>query len=291
MAHAHRWIGAALLVGAASIAAGASSPLTGQEPARDLERMARDADGTVRLVFPAADNVCGTGDGILIRELDGSTMFVSGRMTVSDWRRWRAGDAPCDTGDVQLRMTRDGSGWRGVRIAVGQAPDESAARDLGYVTGQTAADFLLTEARRAESRAGRDLIMAAALARDAEIWPTLLDMARDRSLTNRTRQAALHWLGRRAAREAVAGLGGIVRDRTEDDEIREAAVFALSQLPDDQAIPLLIEVVRTMDEPRVVNRALFWLAEFDDPRAVGLFEEILTPPAPRRPDGGNGVRR
>jgi len=270
-----RWIGVALaLAGAVSIVAGAT-PLAGQ----DLEAAARSAEGSVQLAYPAADNVCGAGDGVLIQEPDGSTMFISGRATTREWRRWREGRLPCETGDVTVRMRRDGDGWTDVRLAVGEPASTAAgARDLGYVTGQAAADFLLAAARTSDRRSSHDLVLAAAIAGDAEIWPELLDMARDRSLNTRTRQAALHWLGRRAARQAVAGLGGIIRDRTEDDEIRETAVFALSQLPDDQAIPLLIEVVRTMDEPRVVNRALFWLAEFDDPRAVGLFEEILSGP-------------
>ncbi|HUE77806.1 MAG TPA: HEAT repeat domain-containing protein, partial [Gemmatimonadota bacterium] len=63
---------------------------------------------------------------------------------------------------------------------------------------------------------------------------------------------------------------------TEDDEIRDAAVFGLSQLPRDQAVELLIDVVRTVPDARVRSRALFWLAEFDDPRAIALFEEILS---------------
>lgn len=175
----------------------------------------------------------------------------------------------------------DGEGWARARLSVGDGaadvspPGSERARDLGYYTGQEAADFLLRAARRSERRAARDLLLAAVLAGDAEVWPELLAMARDRALPSEVRESAVHWLGRRAAREAVAELGGIVRDRTESDRIREAAVFAISQLPDDQAIPLLIEVVRTIEDPRVVKRALFWLADFDDPRAVGLFEEIL----------------
>lgn len=267
-ARAYRWIGVALAL------AGAVAAASGQE----LERAARDADGPVRLAYPAASNVCGAGDGILIREPDGSTMFVSGRFSRGQWRAWREGEAPCTAGDVVVRLEPGADGWSDVRISVGAPDDSSGIRDLGYVTGQAAADFLLDAARTADSRATRDLILAAALAGEAEIWPELLAMARDRSLASRTRETAIHWLGRRAARHAVEGLGGIVRDRTEDDEIREAAVFALSQLPDDRAVPLLIEVVRTLDDPRVVNRALFWLADSEDPRAVALFEEILSGP-------------
>ena len=285
---AFRWISAALALAGAVAAA----------DAQDLRRAARAADGPIRLAYPAAPNVCGTGDGILIREPDGSTMFIAGHISTSDWHRWRDGDPPCEIGDVMVRMRPDGDGWGDVQIAVGahafaaQGPEtaepgtadaeraRNAPRDLGVYTGQEAADFLLAAARVADRRDARRLILAAAIAADAEIWPELLEMARDRTLASRVRESAIHWLGRRAAREAVDELGGIVRDRTETDRIREAAVFALSQLPEDQAIPILIDLVRTYDDPRVVNRALFWLADFDDPRAVAVFEEILGGPGP-----------
>lgn len=280
-----RWIGAALAI------AGAASA----SDAQTLTRDARDATGPIVLAYPAAPNVCGTGDGILIRDLDGSTMFVSGHLSHTGGRSWRDGEPPCRTGDVRVWMRRSGTGWADVGIAVGGTArrpgtgpgqagvtpsgaerSDGPATELGSFTGQEAADFLLDAARRSDGKAARQLILAASIAADAEVWPELLAMARDRSLPSRLRESAIHWVGRRAAAEAVEGLGGIVRDPTEEDRVRQAAVFAISQLPDDQAIPMLIDVVRTMDDARVVSRALFWLAEFDDPRAVGLFEEILT---------------
>ncbi len=248
-----RWIGVALALAGAAAAARAQ--------AQELPR----ADGTVRLAYPAAAHVCGTGDGILIREPDGSTMFVSGHLSTRDWKEWRAGDPPCRTGR-----------WGDVRVTVGgPAEPGPGVRDLGFFAGQDAADLLLDAARTSGDRGARDLLLAAAIAGDAVIWPELLELARDRSLASRVRESALHWLGRQAAREAVDALGGIVRDRTEEDRIREAAVFALSQLPGDQGVPLLIDVVRTSDDARVVSRALFWLADSEDPRALALFEKIL----------------
>lgn len=62
-------------------------------------------------------------------------------------------------------------------------------------------------------------------------------------------------------------------DATRED--REQAVFALSQLRTDEAIPALIDVARMHRDPLVRRRALFWLGQKDDGRAVDLFEEIL----------------
>jgi HEAT repeat protein len=52
-------------------------------------------------------------------------------------------------------------------------------------------------------------------------------------------------------------------------------VFALSQLPKDEGVPLLIKVARTNSNPAVRKQAMFWLAQSKDPRAVEFFAEIL----------------
>jgi hypothetical protein len=270
---APRWIGVALAF------AGAGTAIPGPSAGQDVARLVRDTDeARIRLAFPARPGVCGTGDGILIREADGSTLYL-GRRSVSHRTDWREGDPPCEVGNVAVDLERDGAAWSDVDVGVvpvNAAPVAGPGhRDLGIVGGQAAVDFLLAEGARADPRIARELLFGAALADDAVAWPGLLDIARDRSLPDRTRRSALRWLGREAAAEAVRGVGGIIGDRTESDEIREAAVFALSRLPDDRAVPLLIDVARTSDDARVRGQAFFWLAGFDDPRVTALFEEIL----------------
>lgn len=244
-----------------------------------------------RLIFPARPDVCGTGKGIVIRHAGGSMSYVSARRrwTGGD-RHWREGDPPCETGVVIMEVS---AGGVAPKLSVVSRERASALYDpesgtATWLTGQEAADRLLDDARQAapEGRASR-LVLAAMLAEDAVVWPALLELARDRSLDDRVRKSALHWLGRRAGDRATAALGGIVRDRTEADGIRDAAVFGLSRLPAERAVPALIEVVRTIDDPRVRSRSLFWLSEFDDPRVLALFEEILTAPEPS-PGSGSG---
>ncbi|HEY7574423.1 MAG TPA: Gfo/Idh/MocA family oxidoreductase [Thermoanaerobaculia bacterium] len=60
-----------------------------------------------------------------------------------------------------------------------------------------------------------------------------------------------------------------------DLEIREAAVFALSEIDGDAGIQALIRIARGDGDPRIREEALFWLADSGDPRALALFEEIL----------------
>ncbi|HUU45237.1 MAG TPA: HEAT repeat domain-containing protein, partial [Acidobacteriota bacterium] len=60
-----------------------------------------------------------------------------------------------------------------------------------------------------------------------------------------------------------------------DTDVKEHAVFALSQLPRDEGVPLLINVARTNRNPEVREQAIFWLGQSGDERALDFFEEIL----------------
>jgi HEAT repeat protein len=46
-------------------------------------------------------------------------------------------------------------------------------------------------------------------------------------------------------------------------------------MPKDEGIPLLIEVARTNRNPEVRRKAVFWLGQSRDPRALDFIEEIL----------------
>jgi hypothetical protein len=88
------------------------------------------------------------------------------------------------------------------------------------------------------------------------------------------RKRAIFWLGQRAGERATADLKEATDDP--DDEVREAAVFAISQLPRDRAIPELIELAKTHKSKVVREQAMFWLGESGDPRALDFIEEVLT---------------
>ena len=63
-----------------------------------------------------------------------------------------------------------------------------------------------------------------------------------------------------------------------DVTVKESAVFALSQSPHDEGVPALIRIARSHDSPWVRKKALFWLGQTNDPRAIALFEELLSRP-------------
>ncbi len=269
--------------GALVLCAGAiaTAPLAAPVAAQRLgDALRRTPAPLVQFSFPARPNVCGAGAAILIREPDGGVTFVNhdgkGR------GGWRDGEPPCETGDVVIRVERDRDrGIVSAAVRVGSRADAAAdpvsglAVDLGAFQGQEAADALLELAASAPRRSAGQLIFAAGLADAATTWPALLRLARDRTLASGTRRDALFWLARQVEEHVADAIGGIARDRTEADEVRAAAVFALSQLPEEQAVPRLLDLGRSSTDPLVRGKALFWLAQFDDPRVTDAFEEIL----------------
>ncbi len=105
------------------------------------------------------------------------------------------------------------------------------------------------------------------------IWPQLLSLAKDDSAPHAVRKQAVFWLGQAAGEAATKDLATLAD--SSDRDVQKAAVFALSQLHDGAGVPDLIRIARTHPDPAVRRRAMFWLGQSHDPRALSLFEEIL----------------
>ncbi len=252
-------------------------PAAAQEPRGGegkglAERVEAVRDGRVGFDFAAREGVCGcrncrfgAGCGPCIDE-----RHLSGE---GEWR------GACASGPVLVSITlRDGR-VASLRSYVGGSWVSGALVDLGSVDPIAAADYLLSLAERpgtAAVEAAEDALFPATLAAGATAWPRLLAIARDRGLDEEVRESAVFWVGQAAGDAAVAELEAFVGEEPNDLEVREQAVFALSELPAAQAIPALMRVARTNPHPELRRAALFWLAESDDPRALELFEEILT---------------
>ena len=203
-------------------------------------------------------------------------------------RRWQLGrlrrgwQDRCTEGEAQLRMAvRQGE----IRDLDVEPSDDSAdaEADLGLRTADEAAAFLIELAKTSpRSRVAEDAIMPAMIARDVGVWPALAEMARDHRLDEDVREQAVFWLGQEVA---DAGSEEPDYESVEDDpeaEVREAAVFALSQRSDVESVPILIELARTSRHSKVRRSAVFWLSQTDDDRVVDFFEEILRGSEPVR---------
>ena len=60
-----------------------------------------------------------------------------------------------------------------------------------------------------------------------------------------------------------------------DTEVKKKAVFALSQLDNDEGVPLLIDQAKRNPNPVVRKEAIFWLGQSEDRRAVEFITSIL----------------
>lgn len=226
------------------------------------DRVAAVRDGQVRMSYEAKPGVCGDGRNI------------STHRKTADWESW------CEPGPVRVAIdlrrgeivdidTYVGGRWR----------RRSAVTDLGMVPPADAAEYLLSLARTLDDGdVGEDAVFPATIAANVVVWPDLLDLARDRSRPRDVRKSAVFWLSQEAGDAAAAGLEEIVYEQAGDREVRESAIFALSQFDDNAGVPILIRIVRTHPDPALKRKAIFWLGQSDDPRAIKLFEELLTKP-------------
>ena len=241
-----------------------------------LERRIIDAarDGSpssVQFSFAARSGVCGDGSLYLKDGLGGDERRYDG----GNFNGWRRGDeeTACEPGPVRLVATIGGDRIIGLRTFVGgeQTRRNGDRRDLGRVSVAEAVALFAHLAEAESGRASADAILPIVLADSIDPWPTLLRFARNDRLGRNVRSAADFWLARGAG--YVLGVNG--RDRSDDDDVRAQAVFALSQQPRESAVPRLIEIVQHSSRPAVRAQALFWLGQSGDPRAVDLFADIL----------------
>ena len=234
-------------------------PLASQSLA---ERVANAGDGAVVFTFAARPEVCG----------DGHRMT---RIGTSYWTQFGGERGPCVHGPVQVRLTTDAGRVRVVESWVG-APRAREGRDLGAVSASEAAGYLLGVAASTGSSPGARAVTAAVFADSAVVWPSLVVLARERAAAHRSaRREAMFWLSRFAGAAIAGHPATLGDDDTGADEVKLHAVFVMSQLRNGDGIDRLLELARSRAELGVRQRALFWIGQSGDPRAVTLFESLL----------------
>jgi hypothetical protein len=255
---------------ATTVALGACAlPLGAQQSL--AARIAAVGTGSVQFEFPSRDGVCGDGRSyIRINESMSGSFNSSTRM------------APCEPGPVRIVLGVTDGRVTSLREYAGPIPAPvSGVTELGEVTAAEGSSYLLS---LAESRSGERVveraIFPAMLGRDVVAWPTLLRIAKSDRAGRRHGNDVMFWLGQYAA----AKLSGTddpfdaknSRDESDDEDVKQHAVFALSQLRNGEGIDPLIQIARTNKDPGVRAKAVFWLGQSGDPRALELFEQVLT---------------
>ncbi len=88
-----------------------------------------------------------------------------------------------------------------------------------------------------------------------------------------TRVAALQALMMMDSDKALPLLKRILADEDGDPELKRHALMVLTQVDDDAAEEILLEVVRTETDPEMVVQALFWLSRMGSDAAYGAVVE------------------
>ena len=234
------------------------------------QRVRAAGTGFVELHYTARPGVCG----------DGRRYFSIGRN--SHFGEWSSRDSDmrnCQPGPARVRMRVEDGSVTSLRVAVGPAVShEERATDLGRVASAEAASFFLALADSSSGRVGHGAITAAVLADSVSVWQRLLAIAADTlKVARSTRRDAMFWVGRFAAAKVLGHGEDITEiDGPDDrDDTRGDAVFALSQMRGRQGIDPLFEIARSHRDPTVRGKAIFWVSQSNDPRAVGVLREIL----------------
>lgn len=246
-------------------AIGSATPLHAQQLA---ERVAAIGDGMANFHFTGRPGVCG----------DGQRFMRIGRHSYMGSYTNEARPEQCVPGPVQVRVTVRNGNVERVETWAGSLHRRDG-QELGGVPAPDAARYLMSIASRGSSYASAKAILPAVLADSATVWPTLLTIASDKEgRSSATRQDAMFWLSRYAA-GATAGHANSPIDEDDDadgeEDLKGHAVFVMSQLPHSEGIPGLLEIARTNKDAHVRGKALFWLGQSGDPRALRLFESIL----------------
>ena len=252
-----------------------------QQPGLE-RRVAAVRDGTVRFSFAARPGVYGNGRNIISWDC-GNGRCRNQQVNGGYYSDWDDDDrmSACDSGPVRVALLKSAGAVTDLKTYVGgewRIPAGAGVTDLGTVSAREAAAYLLALAKRDSGRAAERAILPATLADSATIWPDLLRIARDADISRKVRRSAVFWLGQAAGDAATRGLTDLIDEGGVDREVKETAVFALSQRPREEGVPALIRIARGNADPELRRKAIFWLGQSDDPRALALFEELLTRP-------------
>ncbi len=234
-------------------------------------RVAAVRTGAVQFEFAARDGVCGDGRSYI--RAGGSMIGAS---------NFSANSANCQPGPVRVLLQLSEARITSLREFAGPVPPpKSGVTELGEVSPAEGARYLLALAESDDGRVANRAVFPAVLGRDVVAWPALLRIARaERGGGRRGKHDVTFWLAQYAAAKLAGSDNPFAanddRDPGGEETLKEHAVFALSQLRNGEGIEPLIQVARTNRNAAVRAKAMFWLGESGDRRALDLFEQVLT---------------
>jgi hypothetical protein len=239
-------------------------------------RVAAAPDGTVGFAYPARASVCGDGRSFIVEHFGPGQQAVYTAEGTNFTSTFNGNFLDrCVPGPVRILLTVRSGKVIDLQPYVGGSA-RAVRTDLGTVTAQEAADFLIDTGRRRPELANY-AFMAASLGEGARISLALLEHARDLSTDADMRESAVKWIGRTAEREATVarvlpGLRAITQNRNEQVDVRERAVRAIGEFSRGDAE--LRSMYAALDAPTLRERALRVFAEVGGPANSEFVERV-----------------
>jgi hypothetical protein len=228
------------------------------------------SDGLVEVVYPSRPSACGDGQSFIGNILGRHRMFVddggySGRS------RWET--QPCVRGPGRALVTVIAGEVTRIRTFVGPAPASRTDVRTITATAPEAASWLGDLVERGPSRVASQAVLPLVIAAGPEPWPLLIKVARSGNRPREVSRSALQWLSSGVTEHL--GLDSDDSRESDEDQMREQAVFVLSQRPKSESVPELIDLAKNGRHPAARKAAIFWLSQSGDSRVVDVYAELL----------------
>jgi hypothetical protein len=146
---------------------------------------------------------------------------------------------------------------------------------LGSTRGQRGFEIVSRVAREdASDKIREHAVFALSENKDPRAQEAIVSVAHN-DKSPHVRGQALFWLAQRAEKKIAESAINDAIANDPETEVKKKAVFALTQMPSGEGVPLLIQVVKNNRNPEVRKQAMFWLGQSKDDRALSFIEEVL----------------
>ena len=197
------------------------------------------------------------------------------------WLRTQANGARGETAIIAISLHSDAAADQALEeLSATTQPVEVRKRAAFWSGNSRGARGIATLKRMLATDPNSDVrdrvVMALTQSKDHSGIPLVVEAARS-DKDPHIRGQALFWLAQKAAAQVSKEAIQNALANDPDSAVRERAVFALSQLPNAEGVPLLIDLAKTHRDPAVRKKAMFWLGQSKDPRALDFFAQVLKP--------------
>jgi HEAT repeat protein len=156
------------------------------------------------------------------------------------------------------------------------AVTEKAVFWLGQIESERSLDVLEDLLKESRLSALKEKVVFSISQHKSRRAPVILIEVAKKDRDQKVREKAIFWLGQMAGRKTLKALAEIV-EKDSVTELKTKAVFAISQHHDKEiAVDMLMDIAQNHPHPEVRKKAMFWLGQTGNRRAVDFFKKVLT---------------